>query len=357
MRWLAVGPFCPPTSVSSASRCSRTGRTFPGSTRPSRKEYGPSSSTVRGIYQIVPTASGADAVLSGAITGFASQQAGLTISSWRPAIRFTVTMRVQFTDTRNSQVLWSNEALTFRDEYDLRTRGTAQVEGAVLLEQEGPAFDRLSTRSRAEPSSPRSSRRSSLPPITAAALRKEIASGETGLAVRTRQAPTKSRRRKSRRSFSNWWTRGCARSTSTVFTAARTRAGQVIDTANTMPMMVPRRVVVVHGGGEAAHSPSAKQGHGGGSGAADGVHQIAVPSVDGRLRVRPARQAPEDVEAAAEGSAASSTAERSRTWRTLSGGSKPRHARAGDVRRRAAPRAHRTRRAEHRTPARRDSIG
>jgi hypothetical protein len=56
-----------------------------------------------------------------------------------------VTMRVQFTDSRNGQVLWSNEALTFREEYDLKTAVNGQLEGAVVLEQEGPAFDRLAT--------------------------------------------------------------------------------------------------------------------------------------------------------------------------------------------------------------------
>jgi hypothetical protein len=54
-------------------------------------------------------------------------------------------MRVLFTDTRNGQVLWANEALTFREEYDLKTRGNGQLDGAVLLEQEGPAVERLST--------------------------------------------------------------------------------------------------------------------------------------------------------------------------------------------------------------------
>ena len=93
-------------------------------------------------YKIVPTASNADAVLSGAVTGFAIQQAGLD-QQLASRYRFIVTMRVQFTDSRNGQVLWSNEALTFSEEYDLRTRGNAQVEGTVLLEQEGPAFDRL----------------------------------------------------------------------------------------------------------------------------------------------------------------------------------------------------------------------
>jgi len=99
----------------------------------------------RGKYQIVSTTSGADAVLSGAITGFANTPVGLTAQQQASRYLFTVTMRVQFTDSRNNQVLWSNDALTFREEYDLRTRGTAQVDGTVLLEQEGPAVDRLAT--------------------------------------------------------------------------------------------------------------------------------------------------------------------------------------------------------------------
>jgi hypothetical protein len=42
-------------------------------------------------------------------------------------------------------VLWANDALTFRGEYDLKTRGSTQVEATVLLEEEGPALDRLAT--------------------------------------------------------------------------------------------------------------------------------------------------------------------------------------------------------------------
>lgn len=98
----------------------------------------------RGKYEMVPTTSGADAVLSGAITNLLINEAGL---DQQRASRYEiiVTMRVQFTDTRNNQVLWSNEALTFRDQYDLRSRSSGQVDGTVLLEQEGPAFDRLAT--------------------------------------------------------------------------------------------------------------------------------------------------------------------------------------------------------------------
>lgn len=100
----------------------------------------------RGKYEIRPAPGGADAVLSGAITAFVSQPVGLDQQlASASRYRFTVTMRVQFTDSRNGEVLWSNETLTFSEEYDVRTRSGTQLEGAVLIEQEGPAVDRLAT--------------------------------------------------------------------------------------------------------------------------------------------------------------------------------------------------------------------
>ena len=97
----------------------------------------------RGKYNIVPTTGGADAVLSGTITSIANEPVGFTNQQLASRYLFTVTLRVQFADSRNSQVLWSNDALIFRGEYDLKTRGSTQVEATVLLEQEGPALDRL----------------------------------------------------------------------------------------------------------------------------------------------------------------------------------------------------------------------
>ena len=100
----------------------------------------------RGKYEIRPAPGGAQAVLSGAIISFVSQPVGLDQQlASASRYRFTVTMRVQFTDSRNGEVLWSNDALTFSEEYDVRTRGGTQLESAVLLEQEGPAVDRLAT--------------------------------------------------------------------------------------------------------------------------------------------------------------------------------------------------------------------
>jgi hypothetical protein len=98
----------------------------------------------RGKYQVVPTTAGVDAVLSGAITNIVMQPVGLNEQQFASRYLFTVTMRVQFSDSRTSEILWSNESLTFREEYDLSRRG-AQVDAAAFLEQEGPAFERIST--------------------------------------------------------------------------------------------------------------------------------------------------------------------------------------------------------------------
>ena len=82
-------------------------------------------------------------MLSGTITSIANEPVGFTNQQLASRYLFTVTLRVQFADSRNSQVLWSNDALIFRGEYDLKTRGSTLVEATVLLEQEGPALDRL----------------------------------------------------------------------------------------------------------------------------------------------------------------------------------------------------------------------
>jgi outer membrane lipopolysaccharide assembly protein LptE/RlpB len=97
----------------------------------------------RNKYSVIPTAAGADAVLSGAITNIIVQPASLNEQQLASRYLFTVTMRVQFLDTRTNEVLWANEALTFREEVDLRTRSNQPVEGAVFLEQESAAVDRI----------------------------------------------------------------------------------------------------------------------------------------------------------------------------------------------------------------------
>lgn len=99
----------------------------------------------RGKYRILPEAAGADAVLTGEVLGIAVQPVGFTEQQLASRYLFTLTMKVAFTDVRTGQPLWSNDALTFREEYELATRGNVALEGAAFLDQERSAFDRIAT--------------------------------------------------------------------------------------------------------------------------------------------------------------------------------------------------------------------
>jgi hypothetical protein len=97
----------------------------------------------RGKYDVRPQADGADAVLSGEILGITVQPIALNEQQVASRHLFVISMRVQFTDARTSDVLWSNEALTFREEYDLSARGPGATDGASFLDQESSTFDRV----------------------------------------------------------------------------------------------------------------------------------------------------------------------------------------------------------------------
>jgi hypothetical protein len=97
----------------------------------------------RGKYTVQPDGEGADAVLSGEVTGVTIQPVGFTEQQLGSRYLFTLSMRVRFTDTRTSEVLWSNDALTFRDEYDLTTRGSTTLEATAFLDQERSTVERI----------------------------------------------------------------------------------------------------------------------------------------------------------------------------------------------------------------------
>jgi hypothetical protein len=99
----------------------------------------------RGKYRIVPDTTGVDAVLSSEVLSIYVQPSGYTDAQLASRYMFTVTMKVAFTDARTNEVLWSNDALTFREEYELATRGNVALEGAAFLDQERAAFDRIAT--------------------------------------------------------------------------------------------------------------------------------------------------------------------------------------------------------------------
>jgi hypothetical protein len=99
----------------------------------------------RGRYRVLTDAANADAVLTGQILGIAVQPAGFTDQQLASRYLFTLTMRVAFTDARSGEVLWSNDSMTFREEYELATRSNVAIEGAAFLDQERNAFERIAS--------------------------------------------------------------------------------------------------------------------------------------------------------------------------------------------------------------------
>ena len=81
----------------------------------------------RGKYTVVSEASGADAVLTGEIIGISAQPVGFNEQQLASRYLFIMTMKVQLTDARTSMVLWSNDALTFREESELTSRSTTRA--------------------------------------------------------------------------------------------------------------------------------------------------------------------------------------------------------------------------------------
>lgn len=97
----------------------------------------------RGRYTVTPQPLGADAVVTGTVSSISVQPVGFTDQQLASRYLFTLTMNVEFTDSRTSEVLWSNSALTFREEYELSTRSDQALEGASFLSQERSSFDRI----------------------------------------------------------------------------------------------------------------------------------------------------------------------------------------------------------------------
>jgi hypothetical protein len=100
----------------------------------------------RGKYTIRPDGVGADALLTGEIVSVSLQPVGFTEQQFASRYLFTILMRVRFTDTRTTEVLWSDDALSFSSEYELTTRGNAAItDGTSFIDQERTAFERISS--------------------------------------------------------------------------------------------------------------------------------------------------------------------------------------------------------------------
>ena len=98
----------------------------------------------RGRYTVIANPEGADAVVTGTVRSITVQPVGFTEQQLASRYQFTLTMSVEFTDSRTSKVLWSNAGLVFREEYELGIRSNVEVDAATFLSQERSSFDRIS---------------------------------------------------------------------------------------------------------------------------------------------------------------------------------------------------------------------
>ena len=84
-------------------------------------------------------------MLTGEITGISVQPIGFNEQQFASRYLFIMTMRVQLTDARTSMVLWSNDALTFREESESNARNLTVVDAAAFIDQERSSFDRIAS--------------------------------------------------------------------------------------------------------------------------------------------------------------------------------------------------------------------
>jgi len=98
----------------------------------------------RGRFQILPQATGVDAVLVGDVSLVSLAPA--SFNAQQLASRYTITMsaNIQLRDLRDNKVLWENASLVFREDYDA-TSGKNAVDPAAFFGQEANALDRVGT--------------------------------------------------------------------------------------------------------------------------------------------------------------------------------------------------------------------
>ena len=98
----------------------------------------------RGKYQILPEATGVDALLTGEVTAVSIQPASFNPQQLASRYAITMTARIELRDMRENKVLWENPSVLFRQEYDV-TAGRNVVDPASFFQQDTNALERMST--------------------------------------------------------------------------------------------------------------------------------------------------------------------------------------------------------------------
>jgi len=95
----------------------------------------------RGGYELDEPA---DAVLEGEVLSASYEPVAFDDQQIASRYLFTITMRIAFIESRTGEPLWSNDALTFREEYEQRASGAGDA-GVALLDQESGSMDRIAS--------------------------------------------------------------------------------------------------------------------------------------------------------------------------------------------------------------------
>ncbi len=102
----------------------------------------------RGNYKIVPEATGADAVLIGAVTNVMIVPTSISAEQQASRYTITVTANIELRDVAKDTVLWTNPALSVREEYDATSSvsndPTGFVDPSTFFNQETNAVERVS---------------------------------------------------------------------------------------------------------------------------------------------------------------------------------------------------------------------
>jgi hypothetical protein len=102
----------------------------------------------RGHYRVVPEAAGADAVLVGSITGISIVPTAFSSGQQASRYSITLTANIELRDVAKNTVLWSNPAVTLREDYDATgvvSSTNPVVDPSAFFNQESDAVERVST--------------------------------------------------------------------------------------------------------------------------------------------------------------------------------------------------------------------
>jgi hypothetical protein len=96
----------------------------------------------RGKYKVIPSATNADAVLTGEISRIETVPTAFTQEQQVSRYAFRLITRLELRDVKSNKVVWQDPARMFSEEYDL-TSSQGTVDPEALLGSDATALDRI----------------------------------------------------------------------------------------------------------------------------------------------------------------------------------------------------------------------